>query len=66
MTLSIGGSNSAPCRVDIELPAVMLAIPTISTDQVVSTTIAFTAQGFTGTSFDIEQSNEATLTYVAP
>ena len=70
MTLSIGGSNSAPCRVDIEMPAVMLAIPTISTDQVVSTTIAFTAQGFSGSgasaAFDIEQSNEATLTYVAP
>ena len=66
MTLSIGGSNTAVTRVDVDMPAVMLAIPTISTDQVVSTTIAFTAQGYTGTSFDIEQANEATITYVAP
>jgi hypothetical protein len=66
MTLSIGGSSTAATRVDVGMPAVMLAIPTISTDQVVSTTIAFTAQGSTGTSFDIEAVNEATVTYVAP
>jgi hypothetical protein len=48
------------------MPAVMLSIPTVATEQVVSTTIGFTAQGYTGENFDISQSNELTVTYVAP
>jgi hypothetical protein len=66
MKLSIGGGSSAACRVDIEMPAVMLTIPTVATEQVVSTTISFTAQGSSSSAFDIEQLNEATITYVAP
>jgi hypothetical protein len=66
MKLSIGGSASAGTRVDIEMPAVMLTIPTVATEQVVSTTISFTAQGSASSAFDIEQLNEATITYVAP
>jgi len=66
MKLSIGGGASAGTRVDIEMPAVMLAIPTVATQQVVSTTISFTAQGSATSAFDIEQLNEATITYVAP
>jgi len=66
MKLSIGGTTSATTRVDIEMPAVMLAIPTVATEQVVSTTISFTAQGSSSSAFDIEALNEATITYVAP
>jgi hypothetical protein len=66
MKLSIGGNSSATTRVDIEMPAVMLTIPTVATEQVVSTTISFTAQGSSNNAFDIEALNEATITYVAP
>lgn len=65
MKLSIGGTSAAACRVDVEMPAVMLTIPTVATEQVVSTTISFTAQGSANSAFDIEQLNEATITYVA-
>jgi hypothetical protein len=43
----------------------MLQIPTINTEQVISTTINFTAQGYTGTGYDITESNEATIVYRA-
>ena len=43
----------------------MLQIPTINTEQVISTTINFTAQGYTGTGYDITQSNEASIVYRA-
>jgi hypothetical protein len=65
MKLSIGGTSAAACRVDVEMPAVMLTIPTVATEQVVSTTISFTAQGSASGAFDIEQLNEATITYIA-
>jgi hypothetical protein len=66
MKVSIGGGSSATTRVDIEMPAVMLSIPSVATEQVVSTTISFTAQGSASSAFDIEQLNEANITYVAP
>jgi hypothetical protein len=66
MKLSIGGNPTATTRVDIEMPAVMLTIPTVATEQVVSTTISFTAQGSASSAFDIEQLNEVSLTYIAP
>jgi hypothetical protein len=66
MKLSIGGNPTAVCRLDVEMPAVMLTIPTVATEQVVSTTISFTAQGSASSAFDIEQLNEVSLTYIAP
>jgi len=65
MKISIGGSTTAATRVDIDLPAIMPSFPTIATEQVISTTIGFTAQGYTGSAFDIEKTNEATITYYA-
>lgn len=59
--LKIGGSN--PVRVELLMPACVLTIPTISTEQVVSTAINFTAQGFSGSAFDIEQANEVQVKY---
>lgn len=58
-----GGANTT--RVDIKLPAAMLTIPTVNTEQVVSTTINFTAQGYTTDAFDISQANEAVIEYRA-
>lgn len=58
-----GGTNST--RVDIKLPAAMLQIPTVNTEQVISTTITFTGQGSTGTAFDIDAANEAAIEYYA-
>lgn len=64
-TLIIGGGASAPTRVELNLPAAVLAVPTINTEQVVSTTINFVAHGYSGTAYDISGTNEATIKYYA-
>ena len=43
----------------------MLQIPTVNTEQVISTTITFNAQGFTGTDFNIDSANEISIEYFA-
>jgi hypothetical protein len=63
LKMSIGGSSSATTRVDLLMPAVVLQIPTIATEQVISTTIGFTAQGSASSAFDIEQDNELEVRY---
>ena len=51
------------------MPAVVLSIPSVNTEQVVSTAITFTAQGSATasgtTSFDIGQANEVNIKYYA-
>ena len=61
--LNIGGNSSAATRVNLLLPACVLTIPAINTEQVVSSTINFTAQGYNGSDFAIDQNNEAKITY---
>jgi hypothetical protein len=63
LKMSIGGSSTTSTRVDLLMPAVVLQIPTIATEQVISTTIGFTAQGSSGSAFDIEQDNELEIRY---
>jgi len=63
--INIGGTSNTT-RVEFDLPATVLTIPSVSTEQVISTTINFTAQGFTGTGFDITSANEAEVRYFAP
>jgi hypothetical protein len=64
--LSIGGADTATTnRVVLTLPACVLTIPAINTEQVVSSTINFTAQGSSGSAFAIDQNNEATVKYYA-
>lgn len=64
ITVKIGGATGN--RVEIAMPAAVLQIPTVNTEQVVSTTINFTAQGKAGgAAYDIEAANEATITYYA-
>lgn len=58
-----GGANAT--RVDLRIPAAMLQIPTVNTEQVISTTITFNAQGFTGTDFNIDSANEISIEYFA-
>ena len=64
LRMSIGGS-SATTKVDLEMPAAMLQIPTIASEQVISTTIGFTAQGSSGSAFDIGSDNELAIKYYA-
>lgn len=64
ITVKIGGATGN--RVEIAMPSAVLQIPTVNTEQVVSTTINFTAQGkAAGAAYDIEAANEATITYYA-
>lgn len=64
LVLSVGGSSNSN-RVDITIPAAMLSVPNVSVEQVISLGIDFTAQGYTGSSFDVEQANEIKLQYYA-
>jgi hypothetical protein len=64
MNISVGGTGST--KVDFTMPAVVLTIPTVNAEQVVSTTINFTAQGSTGSNFDIGAANELSITYTTP
>jgi hypothetical protein len=65
INVQMGGPTSNATGVEFKMPAAMLQIPQINTAQVISTTINFTAQGYTGTAFDITQQNEASLVYRA-
>ncbi len=65
ITLNIGGTAAAGTRVELNLPAAVLSVPTINAEQVVSTTINFVAHGFNGSAYDITATNEATLKYYA-
>jgi hypothetical protein len=65
LTLHIGGGSTVKPRVTLTMPSVVLQIPTINTEQVVSTTINFTAQGLTGSAFDLEAKNEISVAYYA-
>jgi hypothetical protein len=62
ITVALGGSTNAT-RVEFEMPAAVLTIPSVSTEQVVSTTINFTAQGSAANAFDISAANELTVRY---
>ncbi len=71
MEIAIGGHTNA-VKVELDLPAVMLQIPTIETQDVLSTTINFTAEAFDGStsaagggtaSFDLENANELFVRY---
>jgi len=60
--LEMGGAASAT-RVEFEMPASVLTIPSVSTEQVISTTINFTAQGSASSAFDIGAANEFEVRY---
>ena len=66
LKISMGNPDTAgKVRVVLDLPAAVLTIPAINTEQVVSSTVNFTAQGYDDASdvFSICANNEATITY---
>jgi hypothetical protein len=62
MQVEVGGAANAT-RVEFEMPASVLTIPTVATEQVVSTTVNFTAQGSASSAFDIGVANELEVRY---
>lgn len=60
--IEVGGAANAT-RVEFEMPAAVLTIPAVATEQVISTTINFTAQGSTGGAFEIGEANELEVRY---
>ena len=69
-SISIGGSGNT-VRVDLDMPAVSLGVPSVNVEQIVSLSINFTAQGYLYNStqasqgFDLTQPNELTVSYFA-
>lgn len=63
INVKVGGTSGN--YVEFDIPAGVLQIPTIATEQVVSTTINFTAAGSTAGSFDIAKANELNIKYYA-
>lgn len=61
---AIGGASNSN-KVQLLLPAAVLQIPTIATEQVVSTTINFTAQGSATNAYSLDATNELTVKYYA-
>lgn len=61
--LKIGGSGAV--RMQIDLDSCVFSIPTINTEQVVSQTLNFTAQGSTSSEYDLAATNEAVIKYYA-
>jgi hypothetical protein len=60
--INVGGAANAT-RVSFNMPATVLTIPTVATEQVISTTINFTAQGSATNAFDIGSANELEVKY---
>ena len=63
--VAVGGASNS-VRVEFDMPACVLTIPAISTDQVVSVNINFTAQGSTASAFDVGAANELEVRYYHP
>lgn len=63
--VAVGGSTNT-VKVEFEMPACVLTIPAISTDQVVSVNINFTAQGSNASAFDVGAANEIEVRYYHP
>jgi hypothetical protein len=61
--IKLGGAGST--RVEIDMPTAMLTIPAVNSEQIISTSINMTAQGFNSgtTTYDLEQNNELAIRY---
>ena len=62
VTIEVGGKTN-DTRVELQMPAVQIQVPTIDIQDVVATTINFTAQGYNGTDYDITAVNELDVRY---
>lgn len=63
IVVDIGGTVSTNPRVKLNMPTCTLQIPTVDVQQVVSTTLNFTAQGFTASAYDLGATNELDIAY---
>ncbi len=69
MSVNIGGANTV--RVVLDMPAVTVSIPSVDVQQVVSTSINFTAQGYVpsttpaNTVFDLTKASDLAVRYYA-
>ena len=69
LSMNIGGVTATNPRVIVDLASISLGIPTIDVQQVVSTTINFTAQGYTpnatvaNTAFDLTKASDLAVRY---
>lgn len=68
LALTIGGASNAT-KVVLDMPAVTISVPTVDVQQVVSTTINFTAQGYTpsatagANTFSLDKPSDLTVRY---
>jgi hypothetical protein len=62
LQVEIGGILNAT-RVEVLMNGCKLQVPTVDVQDVVSTTINFTAQGYTGVDYDIAKTNNLKVTY---
>jgi hypothetical protein len=66
--ISVGGATNGT-RIDLSMPTVQLTIPTVTSEQIISTSIGMTAQGSStgaaGGSYDLEKTNELEVKYYA-
>ena len=70
LQLAIGGAGNTT-KVVLDLPSVTIGVPTVNVQQVVSTAINFTGQGFVpsstanGNVYDLSQTNDIAIRYYA-
>jgi hypothetical protein len=70
LQLAIGGSGNST-KVTLDLPSVTIGVPTVNVQQVVSTAINFTGQGYVpsttagGNVYDLTQTNDIAIRYYA-
>jgi hypothetical protein len=69
LTISVGGTGSN--RVELAMPSVTIGVPTVDVQQVISTVINFTAQGYipssvtNGNTFAVDALNDLSVRYYA-
>jgi hypothetical protein len=70
LSIAVGGKDNSD-RVVLDMPAVTFSIPTVDVQQVVSTAINFTTQGFVPSStadanvFALDETSDLTVRYFA-
>lgn len=62
LQIEVGGLTN-PTRVEMLMDGCQLQVPTVDIQDVVSTTIGFTAQGYAGTDYEISKTNNLRVTY---
>lgn len=62
VAMQLGGATTAN-RIELDMPACVLKIPTVNAEQVISTQIEFMPQAYTGAEYDLEETNELVISY---